>query len=59
MAEKIQLQITVNGVLLGNLIKNNLSCHANKPLTQELIEQITAQIVESVDYFLNKRDENV
>jgi hypothetical protein len=42
---------------LTPLIKSNLSCHNNKPLTQELIEALTTQITESIDYFLNKREE--
>jgi hypothetical protein len=44
---------------LCSLIRSNLSCHAGKPLTQELIETISSQIVESVDYILNRSDDNL
>lgn len=42
-----------------SLIKSNISCHAGKPLTQELIDTLCTQIVESIDYFLNNGDQNL
>ena len=41
------------------LVKSNICCHVGKPLTQELIETISTQIVESVEYFLNNGDQNL
>lgn len=44
---------------LCSLIKSNISCHAGKPLSQELIDILCTQIVESIDYFLNNGDQNL
>jgi len=52
-----EITITVNAEKLSTLLRSNISCHANKPLTQELIDILTKQIVESIDYFINKGDE--
>lgn len=52
-----EIKITINEAALSGLIKSNISCHANKTINQELIDTITMQIIESVDYFLNKREE--
>jgi hypothetical protein len=43
----------------GTLIRSNVCCHAGKLLTQELIETISTQIVESVEYILNNGDQNL
>ena len=51
--------LIIDRALLANLIKSNLSCHVNKPVTQELIEEMTLQIVDSVQYFLNKEEKFV
>lgn len=52
-----EIMITLNKERLGSLVKSNISCHANKMLTQELIDDITNQIIDSVEFFINKRDE--
>ncbi len=54
-----ELTISIATDRLCSLIKSNLSCHAGKPLTQELIELLSLQIVESVEYFLNNGDQNL
>jgi hypothetical protein len=51
-----EVEIIINEEKLSHLIKSNISCHANKLLNQELIEALTHQIIESIDYFLNKPD---
>lgn len=51
------VKINLNAESLTTLLRSNISCHMNKTLTQELMEQLTAQIVESIDYFINKSDE--
>lgn len=49
--------IKLNTESLTTLLRSNLCCHVNKPLTQELIDTLTQQIVESIDFFVNKVDE--
>ena len=56
---KEEIMITLNTEKLASLLRSNISCHMNKPLTQELIDTLTQQIVESIDFFLNKSDENL
>lgn len=51
------VKININAESLTTLLRSNISCHMNKTLTQELMEQLTAQIVESIDYFINKSDD--
>lgn len=51
------IKLTLNTESLIPLLRSNLSCHMNKVMTQEVLEQLTAQIVESIDYFINKTDE--
>jgi uncharacterized protein YaaW (UPF0174 family) len=51
------VKIKLNTESLTTLLRSNLSCHVNKPLTQELIDTLTQQIVESIDFFVNKLDE--
>jgi hypothetical protein len=45
--------IRLNSEKLSTLLKSNISCHFNKNLDQELIDTLTKQIVESIDFFLN------
>lgn len=53
------VRIKLNTESLTTLLRSNISCHMNKTLTQELMEQLTAQIIESIDYFINKGDESL
>lgn len=59
MSEEAARQIIISPELLSSLIRSNMSCHSGKPLTQELIETISSQIVESIDYILNRSEENL
>jgi CYTH domain-containing protein len=52
-------RLSLNTEKFTTLVRSNLSCHMNKTLTQELMEQLAAQIVESIDYFINKNDDNL
>ncbi len=52
------IRITINSTQLATLIKSNISCHTNKALTPELIDELVTQIIDSVDYFLNKKDKD-
>lgn len=53
----MQPTIKLNPERLAALLKSNISCHLNKPLTQELIDELTLQIVDSIDYFINKKED--
>lgn len=46
-------KICLNEDKLAVLLKSNISCHFNKTINQELIDTLTKQIIESIDYFLN------
>lgn len=52
-----ELRINLNNDSLGTLLRSNISCHIGKTLTQDLMTELTEQIIDSIDYFLNKRDE--
>lgn len=41
--------------ILETIIRNNLSCHHNKILSDELIKLITKQIIDSISYSLGER----
>jgi hypothetical protein len=47
------VKIKLNTESLTTLLRSNISCHMNKTLTQELIDTLTKQIIESIDFFLN------
>lgn len=47
------VKIKLNTESLTTLLRSNIACHMNKTLTQELMEQLTVQIIESIDFFLN------
>jgi hypothetical protein len=40
------------------LIRNNLICHLDKALNKELLEVIMAQVNDSIDYFLDSKEQN-
>lgn len=40
------------------LIRNNLACHLDKTLSKELLEAIIAQVNDSIDYFLDTKEQN-
>ena len=47
----------INTEGLTKLIRSNISCHMNKPLTQDLIDTLTYQIIESIGYFSNSKED--
>lgn len=47
----------LNNDSLSTLLRSNLSCHLGRCMTQEMLNELTLQIVDSIDYFLNKKDE--
>jgi hypothetical protein len=54
-----EITITLNAERLSTLLRSNISCHVNKPLTQDLIDTLTQQIIDSIDYFINTREDNL
>ncbi len=52
-----QPQITLNNEALETLLRSNLSCYMGKSISQDLLGEITHQIMDSIDFFLNKKDE--
>lgn len=52
-----EINMTLNTESLATLLRSNLCCHVGKTLTQEILNEVTVQIIESLDYFLNKKDE--
>jgi hypothetical protein len=52
----IKMELKFNNESLTQLLRSNISCHMNKMLNQELIDTLTMQIVESIEFFVNKGD---
>lgn len=44
--------------VLETLIRNNLAAHSNKPLENSLIKTLTLQIIDSIEYLINKNKES-
>ena len=53
------INITLNTAKLSTLLRSNISCYIDKPLTYQLIDILTEQIIDSIDYFINKKDTNI
>jgi len=52
-----EIRIMLNDESLATLLRSNLCCHIGKIMTQESLNEITQQIIESMNYFLNKKEE--
>lgn len=52
-----EIRIMLNDESLATLLRSNLCCYIGKIMTQESLNEITAQIIESMNYFLNKKEE--
>jgi hypothetical protein len=48
--------IVISPELLASLIRSNISCHSGKIFTQELIDSMTVQIVESIVFYLDSKE---
>lgn len=51
------LKIMLNNESLETLLRSNLSCYMGKNINQDILGEITSQILDSIDFFLNKKDE--
>jgi len=51
-----EIKVMLNNESLTSLLRSNLCCHIGKTLTQESLNEITEQIIESINYFLNKKE---
>ncbi len=52
-----ELKITLDYDSLATILRTNMSCNLGKVMTQEILTELTKQIIESIEYFLNKKDE--
>lgn len=55
----MQPQIKLNAQNLTELLKSNMACHLNKSLTPELMDELVTQIIDSIEYFINKNEESL
>jgi hypothetical protein len=46
--------ISVDKEKLFSLVKSNMACHFNKPLSSELIQSVSQQIVDSISFVIKK-----
>lgn len=51
-----EIRIMLDNESLATLLRSNISCHLGKTLTQENLSEITDQIIESINYFLNQKE---
>lgn len=49
-----ELNINLNN--LSSMIKGDLSAFYNQPLTADIINTITQQLIESINTYINKQD---
>ena len=47
-------KIKLNPIPIHNIIKSNLVQHSNKTLCSSVIDELSAQITETIECFLNK-----
>lgn len=52
-----EIKIMLDSESLSTLLRANLSCFVGKNITHESLKEITEQIIESINYFLSKKDE--
>ena len=50
-----EIKLMLDNESLASLLRSNLCCHIGKVLTQESLNEVTQQIIESITYFLNKK----
>lgn len=48
-----QIKEMLSNESLATLLRSNISCHMGKTMTRESLDEITSQIVDSINYFLN------
>ena len=51
-----EIKIMLNNESLTSLLRSNLCSYIGKTLTQESLNEVTEQIIESINYFLNKKE---
>jgi len=52
-----QIKEMIDNDSLATLLRSNISCHLGKSMTRESLDEITSQIVESINYFLNNSED--
>lgn len=51
LLKNLDPQIILTEEKLSCLVKSNISCYFNKPLSSDLINELTQQIVESINFY--------
>lgn len=52
-----EIRIKMDNESLGILLRSNLSCYMGKNITQDLLFELAEQIIESIDYFINQKED--
>lgn len=52
LLKTVDPQIILTEEKLSCLVKSNISCYFNKPLSSDLINELTQQIVESINFYI-------
>lgn len=50
-----ELKIKLDPMSLATLLRSNLSCFMGKTITQELLNELTLQIIDSISFFINQK----
>jgi hypothetical protein len=51
-----EMRIMLDNHTLAILLRSNLSCYVNKVITPEILDEMTSQIIESIEYFLSRTE---
>ena len=52
-----QIKEMLDNESLATLLRSNISCHMGKTMTRDSLDEITSQIVESINYFLKSEED--
>ena len=52
LLRNVDPQIILTEEKLSCLVKSNISCYFNKPLSSDLINELTQQIVDSINFYI-------
>jgi hypothetical protein len=51
-----EIKIIINDENISTLLRSNLCCYLGKTITSDLLDEMTKQIIESLNYFLDYED---
>ncbi len=49
-----EIRIKLDNESLTTLLRSNLSCFMGKTVTQDLLNELIPQIIDSIDFFINQ-----